>query len=168
MTVDRTHAVGRGQPRHLSDPHRQRPGDRHSVLGASALLVDEAGDLWLGTPDGLHRKRRGKPALEPLWPQQAPSTDASCCDVIALALAADGAIWLSVRRGNVWRYSPLAGNASAIPTSPWVDGMLAESSIAQRMIDRSNLLWLGGYARCGDHAGRWHAVPCSIRHGSGA
>ena len=121
--------------------------DRHSVLGASALLVDEAGDLWLGTPDGLHRKRRGKPALEPLWPQQAPSTDASCCDVIALALAADGAIWLSVRRGNVWRYSPLAGNASAIPTSPWVDGMLAESSIAQMMIDRSNLLWLGGYAR---------------------
>ena len=124
-----------------------RKSGQHAPTGTHALLVDAAGDLWLGAHDGLYRKRRGQAEAVQVWPRRPLSGEVVCCDVIALAQAADGAIWLSVRHGNVWRFDPAIGQAQAIPINPWVDGMLSEAGIPRLMIDRSDLLWLGGQVR---------------------
>ena len=120
---------------------------QHASHIAHALLVDASGDLWVGTSDGLHRQSRGATSTTLAWPRQAMSGEKACCEPIALAQATDGAIWLSVRDGNIWRYDPIIGQAQALPISPWISGMLGEVGMPRMMIDRSNLLWLGGLAR---------------------
>ncbi|MCX7564266.1 EAL domain-containing protein [Xanthomonadaceae bacterium XH05] len=124
-----------------------RQAEQRSTGAVNALLVDGEGDLWMGTPTGLYRQQRGAAMAALAWPQHTSSGEAPCCEPIALAQAADGAIWMSVRDGTIWRYDPLIGEAQALPASPWVDGMLAEVGMPRMMIDRSNLLWLGGLAR---------------------
>ncbi len=148
MALDRDGAlwVGAGHGLYRIDTGSDR-GERHSADAASALLVDADGDLWIGAGDGLRHKPRDAADAALVWPRRPAPGESACCDVLALAQAADGGIWLSVRGGNVWRYDPAIGEADAIPTNPWIDGMLSEVGMPHMMIDRSNLLWLGGYAR---------------------
>ena len=124
-----------------------RQAARFSSTGADALLVDAAGSLWIGARNGLSRKPRDADAATLLWPHPSTPVEGGCCDVVALAQAADGAVWLSVRHGNVWRLDPEIGDAQAIPVNPWIDGMLSEVGMPRLMIDRSDLVWLGGYVR---------------------
>lgn len=122
---------------------------RFSDISAAALLPDADGGLWIGNKDGLRFKPKNVEEPSQVWPSAPIETDSSnaCCSVIALAQSADGAIWMSMRRGQIWRYDPANGEATAIPINAWVDGMLEMRGIPHMMIDRSNLLWLGGYAR---------------------
>lgn len=112
-----------------------------------ALLTDHDGKLWIGTNAGLLRVADSAPEGSLMWPPTPPADITTCCDTIALAQAADGAIWLSVRNGHLWRYDRASGEAEPIVSNPWIDGMLSETGVQRIMIDRSNLLWLGGYAR---------------------
>lgn len=122
---------------------------RFADTAAGALITGHNGELWVGGPEGLYIKPANARQLSPVWPSAPLTTDAdsACCNTIALAQAADGAIWMSMRGGHVWRYEPDTGEAAAIAVNPWVDGMLAERSLTHMMIDRSNLLWLGTHAR---------------------
>ncbi|MCB1568096.1 MAG: PAS domain S-box protein, partial [Xanthomonadales bacterium] len=127
---------------------RQRVALRFSDRPALALAIGPSGELWIGARAGLYRKARGASTIERVWPLRLPETGPqSCCEVQAVAQAPDGAVWLAVKEGNVWRFEPNLSEAEIVPSNPWIEGMLVESDVRRLMIDRSNLLWLGGSSR---------------------
>lgn len=129
------------------DP-RDRSVTRLMEAPANALVAGPDGSLWIGTPNGIHHKPPDTLATRRVWPRNLPeSGEGACCDTISLALAPDGTIWLAVREGNVWRFDPTLEQSEFIAVNPWVDGMLDERDVPRMMVDRSNLLWLGGKNR---------------------
>ena len=147
LDPDDTLWIGTNQSIHRIDTHN-RSTSRFSDRDANALVVGNDGELWIGAKAGLYRKARHTTRVERLWPLTLPeSGEEACCDTTALAQAGDGSIWLSVRDGNVWHYTPALQHAEVIATNPWIEGMLAERDVPRMMIDRSNLLWLGGTNR---------------------
>ncbi|HET9048792.1 MAG TPA: EAL domain-containing protein [Chiayiivirga sp.] len=127
---------------------RQRVALRFSDRPALALAIGPSGELWIGARAGLYRKARGASTIERVWPLRLPETGPQrCCEVQAVAQAPDGAVWLAVKEGNVWRFDPNLSEAEIVPSNPWIEGMLVESDVRRLMIDRSNLLWLGGSSR---------------------
>ncbi len=147
LDPDGTLWIGTNQSIHRIDTH-DRSTHRFSERGANALVVGADGELWIGAKAGLYGKARHASRAERAWPLTLPeSGEQACCDTIALAQAGDGSIWLSVREGNVWHYAPTQRHAEIIATNPWIEGMLAERDVPRMMIDRSNLLWLGGATR---------------------
>ena len=127
---------------------QQRVSVRFSDRPAQALSLGSAGELWIGAQAGVYRKPRGATTIERIWPARLPETGPqSCCQVQSLVQAPDGALWLAVHEGNVWRLDPELGESEVVPSNPWIEGMLVERDVRQLMIDRSNLLWLGGSSR---------------------
>jgi len=139
--------VGTSRSLHRIDT-QQRIALRFSDRPVLALGAGNSGELWIGADAGLYRKSRGASVIERVWPKRLPETGPqSCCEVQALVQAPDGALWLAVHDGNVWRLDPKLEESDLVPSNPWIEGMLLEPDVHGMMIDRSNLLWLGGNSR---------------------
>ena len=117
-------------------------------LRANTLDISDTGDLWVGTDSGLYLKRAQADSVERVWPRTPEYHDSNiCCGIRALVAADDGSIWLAVHEGGLWRYDPDFGRARLLASNPWIEGMLPERDVTRMLIDRSNLLWLGGTSR---------------------
>ncbi len=84
-----------GRARHL--PYAARaPGGLSSTV-VRALFADRAGALWVGTDNGLNQLPPGQTALS-LGPRQGALPGLAEDDVMSLAEAADGRVWVGLVR----------------------------------------------------------------------
>ncbi len=107
------------------------------------LRIDRQGRLWAVSARGLARVdiqggTIAAPEPLPLAEHEEP---------IALDSDADGRLWVSLRNSDLLRYDPASGQTLRIEAQPGTQGELEESGIPHLLVDRSNLLWLGGRMR---------------------
>ncbi len=91
--------------------HRYRDGvwtDHHfkSIedwgYSINALLVDAAGSLWIGTPQGLYRQTSAEGSGELSW-QMVDENDVATREVLAMVLDARGRVWVGGTGGiSMW------------------------------------------------------------------
>jgi signal transduction histidine kinase/ligand-binding sensor domain-containing protein/ActR/RegA family two-component response regulator len=74
-------------------------GDRDGLPQnyARALAMDARGHLWIGTEDGAARYDGSRWETITIPPRQGST------DVQGIEIGSDGAVWLGLRRGGVWR-----------------------------------------------------------------
>ncbi len=148
LALDRDDVLWVGSSRALlriePETHAAR---RFSESAVASLLVDAGGTLWLGSAEGLQQKARNATQPSLVWGAERDQGRGACCEPIALAQAGDGSLWLSVRGGSIWHYDPVSREAEKIRANPWIDGSPEERGIAHLMVDRSDVLWLGGEVR---------------------
>lgn len=125
-----THAAG--------DPH-SLPIDR-----LLCLLLDNAGELWIGCNDGggLCRYRRGTDDFERIRLATNDDQGMAFGVVRALAQDADGALWIGTHKGGLARYDPVSGGTQAFDRTQGVPGDL----ITAIACDRALGTWVQGPA----------------------
>ena len=120
--------------------HDGRPGSLPDDR-VQALPVDRAGDLWIGTWQGLSRLRIGSDRFEPVV-AQVGDRRLTGRTVQALALAADGRLWVGTAQGDLVLVDPAGGPARwlATPARPADDGPGAVNAIVQAP---DGTVWVG-------------------------
>ena len=104
-------------------------------VAVTALCIDGAGQLWLGTADGALGRwdaRAGSASLRPIG-------SGSSTAITALAPGRDGAIWVGRAGGGVARWDARGGRISEQVGSE----SLPSGSVRALFEDRSGVLWVG-------------------------
>jgi signal transduction histidine kinase/streptogramin lyase len=122
--------------------HRRAAGltDEH----INALRVDHRGDLWVGTWNGLLRRRAGGSRFEPVL--SSAGEPLAGMTVYSLFEAADGQLWVGTRQGRVLRIDPETLAASQVAGAELADsaGTASVFAIAQPLPDEIWLARAGG------------------------
>lgn len=113
-----------------TDPH-SLPIDR-----LLCLLLDDAGELWIGCNDGggLCRYRRGTDDFERIRLATNDDQGMAFGVVRALARDADGAIWIGTHKGGLARYDPATGGTRAFDRNQGVPGDLITAIVCDRAL----------------------------------
>jgi diguanylate cyclase (GGDEF)-like protein/PAS domain S-box-containing protein len=82
------------------------PAGLRSFGGVRALLVSRAGDLWIGSLDGLSQLGRG--VVEPVRHSQEDA-DGGSDRVVSLREDAHGSLWIGTLGGGLTRFDPRSG-----------------------------------------------------------
>ena len=134
---------------HRSDRFVRYPAAAEAgVALARAVLVDDAGVVWIGT------RKAGLVRLEPRDGKvtafrHRDGDDASLVDdaVFAIATAQDGALWVGTDKG-VDRLDPKSGRFTHLGRSA-ESAALADARVRALHEDSHGLLWIGTYAGLG-------------------
>ena len=113
-----------------------RVGPERPALG---LHRDRLGTLWVGTVDGLFRVRDGQTLEQVMLGDGRPVPP-----VWRIASDSGNQLWLALLAGNLLRLDTVGGKAEPVLYDPEMPAGLPERRIASLMVDRSDLLWLGG------------------------
>jgi diguanylate cyclase (GGDEF)-like protein/PAS domain S-box-containing protein len=114
----------------------QRVGPEQPAFG---MLRDASGQLWTGTLEGLWRIDASG--------EVSPATDAqgrSLGAVWRLASDSRGRLWIALLAGGLLRYDPNDRSVLRIDYQPDLPAGLPERSLASLLVDRGDLLWVGG------------------------
>jgi len=121
--------------------HAERVGPATAV---SALHKDAGGRLWVGNAQGLHRVDPSRRELVRRW----PAPEAAPQEVVSIASANDGYLWLAISRSGGLRRIPIVGDrVETLQENPTVPGSLPDSAVTTLYMDRTGLLWVGSYVR---------------------
>jgi diguanylate cyclase (GGDEF)-like protein/PAS domain S-box-containing protein len=124
-----------------ADGQATRVGPASAVTG---LALDRQGRLWIGRDGGLYRLHSNGRDFVPQWPLNA---EPPAGEVRAIIEAPDRRLWFAVAGGGLRRLDPLTGTVTSIEENASVPASLPEDSITALMIDRSGMLWAGGWFR---------------------
>jgi len=110
--------------------------------GRFLALTERDGQLWAATKSGLVRIQAVDATLHhEVLPLEGTEEPAS------LAIDGNGRIWISLRDSDLLRYSPDTKESLRIKAQPELEGGLPENGPQLLLVDRSNLLWVGGRMR---------------------
>lgn len=99
-------------------------------LTVRALQFDRAGDLWIGTGDGMRRLRAGASVAESVYSQPGAPDSFDRQYVYALFEASDGRIWIGTQSQGAAVLDPRSGKLTRLQTGdnatshPWVSGFV--------------------------------------------
>lgn len=108
----------------------------------TAMTSAGKGQLWLGTALGLHRWNGT--AAELTATAARLDADAPRMEIRDIAVAPDGALWLSQRNRGLIRYLPKSGHVLHVRRLYDFSGSLPEDVITPLFVDRGGILWVGG------------------------
>ncbi|GIX34921.1 MAG: diguanylate cyclase [Lysobacteraceae bacterium] len=114
----------------------QRVGDPVPSYG---MLGGDAGRIWIGRLDGLWR-------LDPAGRLEQVRDGAGAPIPATWRIASDpqGRLWLALLDGGLLRFDPHTRATLRIDYRPEIPGGLHERVLANLMVDRGGLLWVGG------------------------
>ncbi len=123
----------------LNPFHSYRAGDAREV--ARALLMDRAGDLWLGTPtSGLARYENAtlgnKNRRDHPFEQAIPS-------ISALAENRQGNLWIGTRKDGLYYYDRAAEELTNFRFDPEIPDSLSNDWINAILEDPRGVIWVG-------------------------
>ena len=104
--------------------------DDAAPLTVRALQFDRAGDLWIGTGDGLRRLRAGASVAQAVYSQPGAPGSFDRQYVYALFEASDGRIWIGTQSQGAAVLDPRNGKLTRLETGdnatshPWVSGFV--------------------------------------------
>ena len=118
-----------------------RVGPAEPVTG---LSLDRQGQLWVGRPDGLYRLHSNGREFLRQWPATgAPAAG----EVRSIIEAPDRKLWFAVSHGGLRRLDPRSGSVTVVEENAAIPASLPEDSVSALMVDRSGMLWVGGFFR---------------------
>jgi signal transduction histidine kinase/ligand-binding sensor domain-containing protein/DNA-binding response OmpR family regulator len=123
--------------------YRHDPQDPLSLVhdDISALLVDRAGTLWVGTAAGLSRYDPGTDSFDRFVHDPANPDSLAGNLVTALAEGGDGAIWVGADGLN--RLDPASGRVTRHQHDPDNPASLSNNFIWAIHIDGAGQIWIG-------------------------
>ncbi|HWS26509.1 MAG TPA: two-component regulator propeller domain-containing protein [Xanthomonadales bacterium] len=104
--------------------------DDAAPLTVRALQFDRAGDLWIGTGDGLRRLRAGTSVAQAVYSQPDVPGSFDRQYVYALFEASDGRIWIGTQSQGAAVLDPRSGTVTRLESGdnatshPWVSGFV--------------------------------------------
>ncbi|HEX5756606.1 MAG TPA: two-component regulator propeller domain-containing protein, partial [Arenimonas sp.] len=107
-----------------------------------SLLVDRDQTLWVGTWDGLRRRRAGSDRFEPVVVGTDVATSLGGEIINQLFQAADGQIWVGTQAGDLLRIDPASGVGHAVARADSETGARRSSVYALTQPNASQL-WVG-------------------------
>lgn len=135
------YATPQGLYRIDASDHAERIGP---ATAAAALYKDAGGRIWVGNAQGLHVVDPSRRDLVRRWP--APG--AAPQEVVSIASANDGYLWVAISRSGGLRRISIAGNSvDTLHENPTVPGSLPDSAVTTLYMDGTGLLWVGSYVR---------------------
>lgn len=90
------HASTSVGPNHTRETHRY----------VSCVLADRAGNVWVGSPSGLHRLNRERGELEPVWRDHTPPEATGLGEVRTMAEDRHGGVWWATDLSLVRKRGP--------------------------------------------------------------
>jgi ligand-binding sensor domain-containing protein/signal transduction histidine kinase len=134
-----------------------RPEGNPASAHITALLEDRAGTLWCGTEAGLYAVDDSARLKPQLVEQQIglPGVAWGDSEVRGLAEDAEGAVWIGVTDGTLYRRSP----DHRVERYPYTDGPLGE--IFHLLADRKGRIWVGR------RLGLYRSAPAAHPGGNG-
>lgn len=120
-------------------PQAQRVDAEH-LDAATSLIVDAAGDLRVGTPQGLFGiDAQGR--SQRLWPLDG--------DAVIGPIAEDPQqrLWIAVPGKGIAIVDPATRRTHWLRPDPLTPGSLPDANVTALQIDRSGLLWIGTHDR---------------------
>ncbi len=108
------------------------PGDATAIAHDTvrALLFDENGDLWLGTGNGLQRRRAGSTAFERVRSAEDDADGFHRQYVYGLLQGSDGRLWIGTQSDGAAVYDPGTDALIRFPVGeqgvshPWISGFV--------------------------------------------
>lgn len=149
--------------------YRHRPDDPGSLPSSSIrdLLVDQSGNLWVGSRNGgLSRYSYETDSFRTWSPDSSDPASLPSRHVATLCEHPDGSIWIGFRGGGLARFDPESGVVThRVATLEESDA--TEDSVTTVFVDQKGEVWLGlrqrGLARLDDLESRaftrWRATP---------
>lgn len=130
----------------LAAPVKHSPSDLHSLSGSGFLgmCMDNAGILWLGTPDnGLH-------ALDTETGQcvrfaHDPTDPRSLCsnNVVCLYMDQRGSLWIGTKDGGVSRIERARHQSTRLRKEPGNPNSLSDNCVWEMVEDDQGTVWIG-------------------------
>lgn len=114
---------------------RQEDGSGLPDNRIESLLIDQHGTLWLGTWNGLARRKPAETSFTPI------ALDGPTARITALFQGSDGQIWIGSRDGRLWRIA--ADDRVVVVTSPG-DQDHGNGAIHALLQATPDALWIGG------------------------
>ena len=99
-------------------------------LTVRALQFDRAGDLWIGTGDGIRRVRAGSSVAETVYSEPGVPGSFDRQYVYSLFEASDGRLWIGTQSQGAAVLDPRSGKLTRLETGdnatshPWVSGFV--------------------------------------------
>lgn len=99
-------------------------------LTVRALQFDRAGDLWIGTGDGIRRVRAGSSVAESVYSEPGVPGSFDRQYVYSLFEASDGRLWIGTQSQGAAVLDPRSGKLTRLETGdnatshPWVSGFV--------------------------------------------
>ncbi|GAB3748825.1 EAL domain-containing protein [Lysobacter olei] len=121
--------------------HPVRVGPAVAVTG---LAFDRQGHLWVGRADGLYRLHSNGREILRAWPVGDTPAEG---DIHSITEAPDRRLWFAVGNHGLRRIDPKTGEVLAIEENESIPASLPEDQITALMVDRSGMLWAGGWFR---------------------
>jgi signal transduction histidine kinase/ligand-binding sensor domain-containing protein len=112
-----------------------------SQSSVMAIVQDRQGFMWFGAEDGLNRYDGEQ--FNIFRPQEADATSISDVWISALALDADGALWVGTRQGGANRYNAGSGKFTRYQHQDGVIDSLSHNYIHVIFSDAQGRLWFG-------------------------
>ena len=106
-----------------------------------AILLDKAGNLWLGTPNGLN-KYNGTD-IKVFRSSMELRNSLSSEFINALSLGPDGNIWIGTLGGGLNCYIPTLDSFVVYRSAPKIASALPVDNITALFLDSRNQLWVG-------------------------
>ena len=110
------------------------------IFDVNSLLADGKGGFWLGGPTALVHWHGG---VSETYPIGAPKSGRG--DIMGLALATDGSLWVGIGEGQGLGLAQLKDGAFKPFVTPTFDG--SRLSVTSLMFDRDGNLWVGTDAK---------------------
>ena len=111
------------------------------VQAISALTMDRAGFLWVGSRDGLYRYDGY--AFRPFVHDPANPQSPSDNGIRSLAVDEDGALWIGTNTAGLNKLTPGTDRFEAIRHDPSTVGSLSSDRVVAVLADRRGGLWIG-------------------------
>lgn len=125
-----TSGLDRYDPARRQFEHFRQPELAHNTV--RSLLLDRRGDLWLGTGNGLQRRRAGQREFEAIASTSGAADSLAGLYIYALFEASDGRIWIGTQAHGAAVLDPTTLELTRIPpgegptqvSHAWIDGFV--------------------------------------------
>lgn len=111
---------------------------------ARSLLATAAGDLWVGTFDGLQRWKVSRDGLRRIALPEGSQLERGI--ISALLMGPDGALWVGTQDSGLSRYEPASGHFRRFVHDPTDPHSIGDNFVTALAFDRSNCLWVGTWS----------------------
>lgn len=108
------------------------------------LLIENDGDIWAGTTDGLYYIPKQEIVSDTLETAffPLPTDEEVPAEIKVIELAADGSLWVATSN-NLFNFDPLSESFSSIPEPDSNTREIITGSIHTMLLDSSHTLWIG-------------------------
>lgn len=118
----------------------------------NAMQEGDDRTLWFATErEGLFRLRRSENAVEKVSYVDGRSEQED--EVTAIALGADGNLWLGTRKSGLIDFDPLAEESTVHDNSPTDFRSLSGNAVRSLMLDTAGIIWVGTEDRGANRGG---------------